>query len=68
MKQEFNEAYEKLFGDAYSRLKRALVCRIKALKMCELKEQEMKTTRSLASSEDGVNPDIMSLDGKNLTG
>ena len=36
--------------------------------MCEQKDQEMKTTRSIASSEDGMNPDIMNLgDAENLT-
>ena len=34
MKQEFLEAYEKLFNDSYSRLRRALTLKLKAMKIC----------------------------------
>lgn len=51
MKQEFLEAYEKLFNDAYTRLRRALQLKLKAMKFCENKEDEFDrmTIRSYKS-------------------
>ena len=34
MKQEFLEAYEKMFNDSYIRLRRALTLKLKAMKIC----------------------------------
>ena len=52
MKQEFLEAYEKLFNDAYTRLRRALQLKLKAMKFCENREDEFvekMTNRSCRS-------------------
>ena len=46
MKQEFLEAYEKLFNDAYNRLRRSLTLKLKAMRICAEKENESKTARS----------------------
>lgn len=52
MKQEFLEAYEKLFNDAYNRLRRSLTLKLKAMKICSEKEEENKTARSRKSFGD----------------
>jgi hypothetical protein len=49
MKQEFLEAYEKLFSDAYNRLRRSLTLKLKAMRICAEKENESKTARSHTS-------------------
>ena len=38
MKQEFLDAYEKLFNDAYNRLRRSLTLKVKAMRICSEKE------------------------------
>jgi len=38
MKQEFMEAYEKLFNDAYNRLRRSLSLKLKAMNLCAERE------------------------------
>jgi CRP-like cAMP-binding protein len=43
MKQEFLEAYEKLFNDSYSRLRRALTLKLKAMKICQDVEDDIKS-------------------------
>jgi len=52
MKQEFLEAYEKLFSDSYNRLRRALTLKLKAMKICADKYEECLSQRSAASSVD----------------
>jgi len=47
MKQEFLEAYEKLFNDAYNRLRRSLSFKLKAMNLCSEKEEfAQKSTES----------------------
>jgi len=46
MKQEFLEAYEKLFNDSYSRLRRALTLKLKAMKICQDVEDDIKSQKS----------------------
>lgn len=46
MKQEFLEAYEKMFNDAYIRLRRALTLKLKAMKICQDKEDDLVSQRS----------------------
>ena len=48
MKQEFLEAYEKLFNDAYTRLRRALQLKLKAMNICDATDNDyrMKSNRS----------------------
>lgn len=41
MKQEFLEAYEKMFNDSYIRLRRALTLKLKAMKICQDKEDDL---------------------------
>lgn len=41
MKQEFLEAYEKMFSDAHTRLRRALTLKLKAMKICQDKEDDL---------------------------
>ena len=38
MKQEFLEAYEKLFRDAYNRLRRSLSIKLKVMTLCAERE------------------------------
>ena len=38
MKQDFSEAYDKLFSDAYTRLRRSLSLKLKAMNLCAEKE------------------------------
>ena len=52
MKQEFLEAYEKLFNDSYNILRRALTLKLKAMKICSDKFDECLSQRSAASSVD----------------
>lgn len=52
MKQEFLEAYEKLFSDAYNRLRRSLTLKLKAMKICADMEGQQLSGRSNASSVD----------------
>ena len=39
MKQDFGEAYDKLFNDAYNRLRRSLSLKLKAMKLCAEREE-----------------------------
>jgi len=39
MKQEFVDAYDKLFNDAYNRLRRSLSLKLKAINHCAEKEE-----------------------------
>ena len=52
MKQEFLEAYEKLFNDSYSRLRRALTLKLKAMKICQDVEDDIKSQKSVSSLGD----------------
>ena len=52
MKQEFLEAYEKLFSDAYDRLRRALNLKLKAMRICAEKEESARSHRSAVESVD----------------
>lgn len=40
MKQEFFEAYEKIFDNTISNLKEAFIQRLKAMQICEMREKE----------------------------
>ena len=58
MKQEFLEAYEKLFNDAYNRLRRSLTLKLKAMRLCaEREEASSFSTRDQNSSIDPANAD-----------
>ena len=56
MKQEFLEAYEKLFNDSYSRLRRALTLKLKAMKICQDVEDDIKSQKSMSSAGNGDKP------------
>ena len=57
MKQEFLEAYEKLFNDAYNRLRRSLTLKLKAMRLCAEREASSFSTRDQNSSMDPANAD-----------
>lgn len=63
MKQEFLEAYEKLFSDAYNRLRRSLTLKLKAMRICATKEDDAITARSAASSVDDMNQEPKDISG-----
>mmetsp|Transcript_17553 Transcript_17553/g.27070 ORF Transcript_17553/g.27070 Transcript_17553/m.27070 type:complete len:100 (+) Transcript_17553:2958-3257(+) len=52
MKNEFLEAYEKIFSDANTRLRRALTLKLKAMKICGDKFDDALSQRSGGSSVD----------------
>jgi len=61
MKQEFLEAYEKLFNDAYTRLRRALQLKLKAMSICDAKEEEARarSNRSGTGQETPENENLI---------